>query len=262
MKVKIVADSTCDLSKQLIDKYDIDIIPLYVVCNQQSFRDGLDISPDEIQSYYEKTGRTPTTASVSVSDFERLFSGYSGQGRDIIYISISSEMSSCYNNARIASGSFPELNIHCVDSRNLCAGIGLSVLRAAELAKDGASAGEIVNELERILPLVRASFMINTLDFLRCGGRCSSVAALGANLLKLRPSIAVNGGKMNTGVKFRGDLLSCSLKYINHVFDNMKEHNRRRLVFAHTGHNREQIDAVRTLVRKRSDFEEMIEIEA
>jgi len=262
MNVKIIADSTCDLSAELIRKYYIDIVPLYVVCGDRSYKDQAEITPDRVQEYYQRTGKTPTTAAAPVADFIEAFAKYRATGRDIICICISSDMSSSCQNAAVAAKEFTDMSIYPVDSRSLSGGIGLSVVRAAELAQSGMGAADILRELEAMIPNVRASFIISTLEFLRCGGRCSSVAALGANLLKLKPVIVVNDGRMTTGTKFRGDIISCSLKYADSIFDNMKNPDLRRMFFVHTGHNHPQLDAVRELIRRRSRFDEVLDLEA
>ena len=262
LNVKIIADSTCDLSATLLKKYDVDIVPLYVICGDNSYKDSLEISPDQVQRYFDETGKTPTTAACSMADCYDAFSRYRGQGRDIVFISISSEMSSSLRNAQLAADELPDMRIYTVDSRNLSGGIGVCVVRAAELAQEGVSGEKIAEEIEVMVPRVRASFMINTLEFLRCGGRCSSIAALGANLLKLKPVIMVSEGKMTTGVKFRGDLISCSQKYIDYVFDNMRDPDLRRLFFVHTGRNERQLDAMREVIYKRSRFAELLDLDA
>ncbi len=211
-KVLIASDSTADLSQELIDKYGIKLLHLGVTMGDRTYTDGIDINPDMIYENYEKTGQLPKTAAVNIADFSDFFEQYTSEGYSIVLFTISSEMSSTFSNARLAAEDFE--NVYAVDTRNLSTGGGLLVLTAAELAEQGKSAKEIYDECTRLCDYVDASFVIDSLEFLYKGGRCSALAALGANLLQLKPCITVKGGKMGVNKKYRGKFGAVLPQYI------------------------------------------------
>ena len=202
MNIKIISDSTCDLSKELLDLYDITIMPLTVVKDGQAFRDGIDITPAEIFAHVAAGGSLCSTAALNVNDYTEVFSKYAPTCDGIIHINISSEFSSCHQNARLAAAEFD--NVKVVDSRNLSTGHGLVVLKAVELSKTCTSLEELEAQLNEFTPKVEASFLLSRLDYMVKGGRCSAVVALGANLLNLKPCIEVKNGKMSVVKKYRG----------------------------------------------------------
>lgn len=203
-KVKICADSVCDLSEELKQRYDISVVPLYVTKGDQTLKDGAEISQKDVFAHYRATGKLCSTSAVNVDDFTKFF-GEQLEGHDeLVIITISSDFSSCYQNACIAAEEFP--NVRVVDSRNLSTGEGLVAVSAAKLAQEGLSADEIVEKLGDIIPRVDASFFVANVEYLHKGGRCSTIAALGANLLKLKPCIDVIDGKMKVTKKYRGSL--------------------------------------------------------
>lgn len=190
MNIKISADSTCDLSPELVERYRIGIAPLYIVRDGESLVDGVDITPDEIYDHVAKGGSMCSTAAVSVYDYEEFFRKELESADAVVHFHISGDMSACYQNACIAAAEVG--NVYPVDARNLSTGIGLLVLEAAELAQNGQlTAQEIQQRMEQRRELLDVSFLVEQLGYLRKGGRCSSVAALGANMLSLRPCIQV-----------------------------------------------------------------------
>ncbi|GIO31412.1 DegV family protein [Paenibacillus sp. VCA1] len=203
-KVKIFADSTCDLPQEWIRDYGIGIIPLYVTFGDTTYRDGVDISVAELYAKVDKTGSLPKTAAPSPADFVQAFSPDIEAGRDIVYISLSSELSSTYQNALIAAEEFPEGKVTVVDSLNLSTGIGLQVMKAVKAAEAGKSAREIAELVTSVRPLVETEFVIDSLDYLYKGGRCSGMQNLVGSLLKIRPVIKVIDGKMTPAYKVRG----------------------------------------------------------
>ncbi len=212
-KVKITADTVCDLSEELKQRYDISTIPLYVSKDGQTYKDGLEITQKEVFDYYRTTGKLCSTAALNIDDFSRFFQEQLKDCDELIIITISSEFSSCYQNACIAAEDFE--GVYVVDSRNLSTGEGLVAVAAAKLAQQGLSAGEIVTRLQQdIIPKVDASFFVANVEYLHKGGRCSSIAALGANLLKLRPCIDVIDGKMKVTKKYRGGIEKCMKEYV------------------------------------------------
>ncbi|MGN0686936.1 MAG: DegV family protein [Oscillospiraceae bacterium] len=212
-KVKITADTVCDLSEELKQRYDITTIPLYVTRDGVTLKDGEEITQKEVFEHYRKTGKLCSTAALNVDDFSRFFQEQRKSCDELIMITISSEFSSCYQNACIAAEDFE--GVYVVDSRNLSTGEGLVAVSAAKLAAKGMCAGEICTKLNQdIIPNVDASFFVANVEYLHKGGRCSSIAALGANLLKLKPCIDVIDGKMKVTKKYRGAMDKCMREYV------------------------------------------------
>lgn len=212
-KVKITADTVCDLSEELKQRYDISTIPLYVSKDGATFKDGIEITQKEVFAHYRTTGKLCATAAINVDDFSRFFEQQLKDCDELIIVTISSEFSSCYQNACIAAEDFE--GVYVVDSRNLSTGEGLVAVAAAKLAQQGLSAGEICTKLHQdVIPKVDASFIVANIEYLHKGGRCSSVAALGANLLKLKPCIDVIEGKMKVTKKYRGAIDKCIREYV------------------------------------------------
>lgn len=209
----ISADSTCDLSPELLETFDVSLLPLYITMGEKTYRDGVNTSPEAMFSYVARTGELPKTAAVAVADYLSVFSAQRALGRDVIHVDISADMSACYQSACIAAKEVGD-NVYVVDSRNLSTGTGLLVLMARELARRGTPAERIAEELRSAAGRVEASFVVDTLTYLHKGGRCSAVAALGANLLSLKPCIEVKDGRMGVGKKYKGTLKRCLHDYI------------------------------------------------
>ncbi|MBQ4100854.1 MAG: DegV family protein [Oscillospiraceae bacterium] len=257
-KIIITADSTCDLSPELIDKYGIKIVPLYVTTDDgNSYKDGIDINPSFIFDYVAKTGKLTKTAAVTVADYETIFKQYTDEGYSVIHINISSEFSACYQNANIAKTDLE--NVYVVDSRNLSTGSGLIVLAAAEMVKEGKSAPDIAKALNELTSKVEASFVVDKLTYLKMGGRCSSVAALGANLLNLKPCIEVRDGKMGVGKKYRGNLSKSIVDYVNDRLKGRNDINTKRIFITHTPYDDEIIEKVKSSIKENCKFDEVIE---
>lgn len=254
--VVIVADSSCDLSPELINKYSIEIIPMNVTLDGKSFRDGIDLMPDDIYAKYRSAGILPKTAAISPGQYLDIFKKYTEKGSAVVYLSISSGFSSNFQNAEIAAKEVED--VYVVDSLNLSTGIGLQVLCAAELRDEGLEAKVIAERVQALTPRVRASFILDTLEFLHKGGRCSAVAALGANLLKLKPCIEVTNGKMGVGKKYRGKLESALQQYTKDKLANHTDLNLRRIFITHSGIAQETIDLVEKTVRECARFEEIL----
>ena len=202
MSIKITATSTCDLPPQLLERHQITMVPLYVSFGGGTFRDGVDAGPEDIFRHVEGGGQLPSTAAVNIADYQTLFSDLSPRYDQVLHITIGSEFSCCYQNALVAAEEFP--NVYVVDSRNLTVGQGLLVLAAAQAAERGDSMEDILKLLEDLTGRVDTTFVVDKLDYLAKGGRCSSVVALGANLLRLKPCIVLADGRMTVGKKYRG----------------------------------------------------------
>lgn len=260
MNIKITADSTCDLSREIIEKYNIDIFPLYVVEDEKSLRDGVDVSPEDIFDFVEKTGSSVSTSAVNTNDYINYFTKLRKNYEAIIHINISSEFSSCYQNALIAAETVG--NVYPVDSRNLSTGSGHIVVEAAEMAENGVSPEEIVSAMKELAEKVEASFFIEKLDYLRRGGRCSALTALGANLLSLRPCIEVKDGKMSVGKKYRGSMQKVAEQYVKDRLEGRTDIQTDRIFVTHSPSDHKLVEFVKAEIPKYMKFDEIIETDA
>ncbi|MBQ3236136.1 MAG: DegV family protein [Oscillospiraceae bacterium] len=258
--IKIISDSTADLPKELIEKYDIEVLPLLVTLGENSYKDGIEICAQDIFKYYEDNKILPKTSAVSVAEYTDAFSRWVEKGYDVIHFCISSSMSACYQNACIAAVELG--HVWSIDSANLSSGIGLQVLLAAELAAKGESAEVIAREINEAKSRVDASFILNQLEFLHKGGRCSGVAALGANLLKLKPCIEVVEGKMKVGKKYRGAYEKCALEYVRDRLEGNDNIDTRRIFLTWTGLDEKLIKEIHKEIKKYHKFDEIIVNEA
>lgn len=204
MRIKIITDSACDMPEELRASYDIAVVPMHIQKGDEDFLDMIEITPADVFEYGERTGRLCSTVAPNIAEFSAAFARYSGAYDAVICISIGSRFSSCYQNAAIAAEEY--LNVYVIDSRNLSSGEALIVLEAARLAQSGMAAEDICTSLEKSVQHTDSSFLMSRLDYMKKGGRCTSVAALGANLLQLKPCIEVCGGEMRVWKKFRGSM--------------------------------------------------------
>ena len=261
MKIKIISDSTGDLSPELIEKYDIAIVPLYVLMGDNMQKDGLEVTPEDIYAHVEKTGKLPSTSAPNLGDFQDEFKKWRDQGYDIVHFNISSDFSSSYQNACAAAEGMD--GVYVVDTRNLSTGSGLVVLHGAELAQQGKSAAEIKAACDAMVDKVEASFVVDSIDYLHKGGRCSSVAALGANLLKLKPLIEVVDGKMKAGKKYRGNIDKVILNYVADKLRGRNDIDKHRIFITHTKCSPVTVQQVRGKINELyPGFEEILETTA
>lgn len=259
-QISISADSTCDLSPMLLDRYGISVTPLYINMGGKAYRDGVDMKQEDIYNYVRETGELPKTSAVTVQDYLDFFSPAVRSGKTVIHFTISRSMSSCYQNAVAAAKEVG--NVYVVDSQNLSTGIGLLVIKAAELAALGTEAGEILRIVNGLIPKVEASFVIDTLRYLHKGGRCSSVAALGANLLSLKPCIEVRNGAMEVGKKYRGTLQKCLENYVTNRLKGRTDLDLTRVFITHSAMPEGCCEEVAGLVARRAPFQEIFDTDA
>lgn len=259
-RIKITGDSTIDLSKELMEKYTVDTVPLYINMGDESFRDGVTVTPSDIYAYVAKTGTLPKTAAPSVGDYLEFFSKLKEDCDEIIHFNISSEFSSAHQNALVAAQEIG--GVYPIDSRNLSTGTGLLVLEACEMAQNGMGADEITLEIDRLIPKVEASFIINRLDYLAKGGRCSSLVAMGANVLHLRPMILVKDGKMEVGKKYRGSFDDCMVKYIKDKIGGRDDLRLKRVFITHTACPADTLALAEKTVRECQNFGEILDTDA
>ena len=260
MKVLISADSTCDLSAALREKFNIGIVPLYIEREGKNYRDGVDITPQDIFDYVGAGRGVCRTAAVNTGDYLERFSAWRKEYDAVIHFNISSEMSSCYQNACAAAAECE--NVHVVDSRNLSTGSGLLVLEAAERAAAGEDPAAIAQRMRETAEKVEASFVIDTLFYLQKGGRCSSIVALGANLLKHKPFIEVKNGSMGVGKKYRGKIESCIAQYVRERLSGRDDLRRDRIFITHSGCAPAVVENVRGIIAECGGFGEVLETTA
>lgn len=257
--IKITADSTCDLSPDILKSLDITQVPLSILVDDKPYKDGLDITPADIFRYVGKEKKICKTAAVNVFEYENLFRKLLQEYEAVIHINISSGFSSCYQNAVLAAQSFE--NVYVIDSRNLSTGSGHIVYEAAQMAKAGLTAEEISSKLKDSIPRVDASFVIDNLEYLHRGGRCSGVEAFGANLLRIKPCIEVIDGKMKVGKKYRGSFEFCLQNYIKDRVENRNDIDYSRIFITHTICSKKTLDLVKDAIVEYG-FEQIIETEA
>lgn len=257
-KIRITADSTCDLSESLLQKYEISILPLNIVLDMKSYSDGEEISPDEIYVWSEKMHKTPKTAAVAYDRALEMASAFQKNGDEMIFFGISESMSTTCNVMRMVKEELNYTGMYVIDSQNLSTGIGLQVLRAAELAGQGLGAQEIVTQIEQERGRVRASFVVERLDYLAMGGRCSSVVALFGGKLKLKPRIEVTDGKMEAGKKYRGNQDKVILKYVQDMEMQLRQADPHRIFITHSGCEEAVIRSVEEYLKGLHHFEEIL----
>ena len=260
MKIKIISDSTCDLSAQLIAENDIALSPLTVVKNDEQFKDGMTITPADIFAHVAAGGALCSTAANSIGEYAEIYEQYAADYDGVIMITLGSGFSTCYQSACLAAEDFP--NVRVVDSQNLSTGQGLVVLKACELAKTATDLDALANELRAYTEKVEASFMVDKLDYLVKGGRCSSAAALGANLLNLKPCIEVKGGKMSVGKKYRGNYAKCLGNYVKERLEGRDDIDSGTLFITQTIVSDEAYAAVKSAVAEHGKFDNVYETTA
>lgn len=256
-KIKITCDSTCDLSPELYERYHVGVIPLCVRMGDWLCWDGVNIKPKELFDYVEKTGKLPTTSAVSVGEYEEFFRPFVEEGYEVVHINLSSELSSCYQNACIAAQKLEK--VYVVDSRSLSTGSGHLVILAAELASAGYDGAYIAKALDEMKENLDVSFVVQTPGYLHRGGRCSGLARFGANVLKLRPEIVMENGKLHVGKLYRGSMEKTILDYVRGRLEKAKAIKYDRIFVTHSGVPREIVEKVVALVKELCPFEEVIE---
>ena len=262
MNIRLIADITCDLSEALVQKHNIRVIPLSISMGSETFRDGIEITPNDIFNYVESGKGLCRTSAVNVAEYADVYEEERPKCDAIIHFIISSEMSACYQNANLAAEGFD--NIYIVDSRNLSTAIGHLVLDAAEMAAQNIPADEIYKQITNRIKLLDASFVIDSLTYLHKGGRCSAVQVLASGMLKIKPCIIVDEGKMTVGKKYRGKLEHVLRSYVCDKLSEKDKIDTRRLFITHTlkEENRWMADMVKTLALEILPFQEVYETTA
>ena len=253
MKIKILSDSTCDLSQDLLQKNDITLIPLTVIKNGETFSDGVTITPAEIFDHVANGGDLCSTTAVNMGEYVEWFEKFASDYDGVLHINIGSAFSCSHQNACLAAEEFE--NVRVVDSKNLSTGQGLVVLKACELAKTCKSLDELHAQVQAFTERVEASFLLDQLQYMVKGGRCSGAAALGANLLNLKPCIEVKDGKMAVVKKYRGNYAKCLASYIKDRLCDREDLDKGTLFVTNTPVSDACMDAVKDAVAAYADFE-------
>jgi EDD domain protein, DegV family len=207
MAIKITIESSGDVPKNMAEETGIITTPLTIVCDGEPKIDGIDITAPELCEVVEKRGSSTSTAAISIGDFLSLFESLTENGDEVIHFSISSKISACYQNALLAAKELGNGKVHVIDTKTLSSGMNYIALTATRLVKEGKTVEEVVEIAKEYAEKVHVFFVLNTLKYMAKGGRCSSVLALGANLLKLKPCIGVTDGKMDVTKKYRGTIM-------------------------------------------------------
>ena len=260
MNIKIISDSTCDLSPELLEKYNITIVPLTVIKGGDAFLDGVDITPAEIFAHVAAGGDLCSTTATNVGEYVEWFQKFASEYDGILHINIGSGFSSCYQNACLAAEEFD--NVRVIDSMNLSTGQGLVVLKACELAGSCESLDDLHEQVQSFTARIESSFLLDQLGYMVKGGRCSSAAALGANLLNLKPCIEVRDGKMSVVKKYRGNYAKSLATYVKDRLNARDDLDRGTLFVTRTPISDDCLEAVRDAVNTYADFENIYWTEA
>ncbi len=255
-KTVITADSPIDLSAEQANSYGIKIIPLHVILDSQDYLDGVDITPDDIYRAYNEKKILPSTSAISVAEYETFFRSFTDAGYDVVHLSLSSAISSTHQNARIASMELE--NVHIVDSRRLSTGMAVLALKGIEMIESGSSAAEVASNLTAMRDKVSTSFLLDTLTYMNKGGRCSTLAVLGANILGIKPTIEnLNDGSLVVGKKYRGKSEAVRRQYIDEKLSSPGI-DYSRIFVDHSGIDAEEIEELKAYIEDNYDFREVL----
>lgn len=256
MNIKILSDSTCDLPKELQERYDITLFPLTVIKGGENYRDNVTITPADIFAHVAAGGDLCSTAAGNVSEYQELFAQYADKYDGVVHVNIGSGFSSSYQNACLAAMDYD--NVIVIDSQNLSTGQGHIVVQAAQLAKECATLEELKEKIEAVVPKVEASFVLDQLQYMVKGGRCSSAAALGANLLNLKPCIEVRDGKMSVVKKYRGNYAKCLASYVKDRLSGREDVQTDLLFLTYTPVSEESLQAVKAAIQEHGSYFEAV----
>lgn len=253
----LCADSTCDLSEELLNKYNVHLMPMHVNLEENSYLDGVDIGPDMIYAYYNEHKVLPKTAALNMDEVLEFVTPFIKAGNDVLCCTLGSALSTTYNSFRLAA--MEQEGIYVIDSNNLSTGFGHVVMAAGDRIAAGMPIDQIVEEVSAIAQKVEASFVVDNLEFLHKGGRCSAVAVLGANVLKLKPCIEVSneGGAMGVSKKYRGTLARVLEEYVKDRLDGRDDIRQDRIFITHSGIDPQYIELVRAAIEKYMSFDEI-----
>ena len=266
-QILLSADTPCDIGDELKARYQVSLFPLHIILNDRQYTDGVDITSADLYRAWWDQKQLPRTAAINPEEYVSYFLPHLEQGYDILHISLGSGLSSCYQNAQIAADSLNETGkVRVIDSCSLSTGFGLLVCEAGERIKKGMELDEIVSEVTTLAAYTRASFVLDTLEFMRAGGRCSSIAQIGATLMNLKPTILVRNdlqGSMVVGKKYMGKLLPSLMKYVDDQLKDRTDLVLDRVFITHSGMDDPTIlDQIAARIRELQPFQEVIETRA
>lgn len=256
-KIMLSADSTCDLNDELIELHNVNYYPYTILLDENTYKDNIDIKPSQIYEIYAKKKILPKTSAINVAEYYNFFKPWVDDDYEVIHINLGSHLTSGYNNCCIAANELK--GVYPIDSQNLSVGSGLLVLKAARMIKEGLSAKEISDKLNNHRKNIHMSFVLDTLDFLYAGGRCSRISSLGSNLLKIKPVINVDNssGAMDLGNKYRGSLEKVVVKYINDKLSSYENINKDQIFIVHSGIDNHFINLAKDAILECLDFKEI-----
>ncbi len=257
--VKVIADSTCDLSPELVERYGISILPLHILLGDAEYEDGVSVTPEEIYKWSDANNTTPKTSAPSVESARGLFAPLLETYEELVCFSISEQMSASGSIMRMAAEELEASErVVVIDSQNLSTGIGLLVVEAAIMAQEGKDAQTIEQRIKELIPLVRASFVVDTLVYLHRGGRCGGLTAMLGSALKLHPEIVVEDGKMHSAKKYRGNLPRAVMSYVRDLEGAMREAKKDRVFITHSGCEQSIVDEVYEYLKGLDLFKEIL----
>lgn len=257
-KIAITTDSAADMPQNILERYGVSLIPLHIVLGDESRLDGVELTPEELCRECRESGDIPKTSAVTIGEYIDIFKHYTDEGMSVVHLSLSAEISSTYQNACIAAAEVG--NVYVVDSKSLCAAMGLLVIKACEMRDEGKSAPEIAEILTALRDKVVTTFIIEKLDFLYKGGRCSAVSAFGANILGIKPSIEMENGKLGVGKKYRGKFEACCVQYVSDLLDAYAgKIDADRCIIAYTAEVPQTVEeALRKEIKRHCKFKEVL----
>lgn len=253
--IVITADSAADLPQEIAEKYGIEIMPMNVIIDGFEKKDGVNISAPEIFDYVDKNGIIPKTSAVSPGEYTDFFEKFVNDGKSVVHLSFCSELSSTHRNAKLAASVFD--NVFVIDTRNLAGGIALPAIKACKMRGEGMGAKEIAGNIVNILPAVRVSYLLDSIDFLRRSGRCSAAAAFGASLLSIKPCAAMIDGKIEVIKKYRGKGQAARLQYASEQLDKFNKIDYSLAFIYHSGVEKSELDSIEKLLKNKG-FEQVI----
>lgn len=259
--IQLTTDSTCDISKELLEKHNIACLPLAVITNDEHL-DQVDLFPNDIFEYVKATKKLPKTAARSIYDFEEFFRPFVEEGKEIIHIGIGNDLSSCMRNALLAAQNLGTNKIHIIDSATLSAGSSLLLLAAAELIEAGKTVDQIVETITERANFLQTSFVVDTLEYLYRGGRCSALAMLGANILKIKPKLQVVDGKIQVAGKYMGKPVPVFKRYIDETLAKYPNPDKKRCFMPHSPTDPQVLNEVVEYVKSKNIFDEVIPTDA
>lgn len=254
-KIKLISDSTCDMPKELLEQYGVSIIPLSIVLGEKPYKDGIEIVPEDIFKWVDETGITPKTSAPSIIDAVDVLKPYFDEGYDVIYMGISSKMSTTLNVIRLAAAELDaEDRLFAIDAKNLSTGLSVLLCKAAKMIEKGMEAADIVKVLEEYVPKIRSSFVINSVLYLHKGGRCSAATALFASALNIKPMIVVTDGAMDSDKKYRGKMNSVVDKYLADTMPKLEEADDEFVFITYSDIEVEKLDEIKAKIEGMNKF--------